>query len=193
MVSPPQPVTRPDDWVLVLSAHEMVRRLARRTVRRWSPDLDDHEEDLEHVGLLVLHQLAPQFDPERCPRFDAFAWPWVSKAMSRFARRRVKQFGGVEVLGEDGGLEQRHEGDEIPGWVASYWRRFDPESPDATRTALDEAIDLHGLPLNDEERTLVELRLQGFFEREIAERTGLSYKAVRIRLRRVRDRLREAT
>lgn len=164
MVTPPQPVTRPDDWVLVLSAHEMVRRLARREVRRWSPDLDGLEGDLEHVGLLVLHRLAPRYDPERCPQFARYARPWVGTAMWRFARRHVRALGDREPLAGDASA-------------------FMPDT--------EGAVSVHDLPIDAEERAVLELRLQGYSEAASAERLGVCRKVVRIRLRRLRERLQD--
>lgn len=152
-------------------------RLAWRYVHRYehrAAQLGVTTEDLYSEALEALWWAAVRWDPDRDVPFVRFAGISVDLRLRRYlyrrARRRQPLILSLEmVLGEDQTLEDRM-------GVEMDWTSLDAED--------------WMIRLSPRDRQLVRMRLAGYSYPEIADRLGVSLRAVYMRMSRLRRKLR---
>jgi RNA polymerase sigma-70 factor (ECF subfamily) len=164
------PPSRPD-WGAALVAHE---GWLRKVILARTGEVQAVEEVFQRVALAAVEQAAPLIDSAKIA-------PWLHRLAvihsARYRRTMGRERRAMRSINErPAHLNNGHAGDVL-GWVVARERR------DQTRLALArlDGADVEMLMLKYGER---------WSYRQIAERLGITEKAVDSRLTRARDRLR---
>ena len=161
------------------------QKLAYFTLHRYFKTLAD-DEDFQQEALVGLWRACKAFDPERGCMFSTLACQCIRNAVLYELRQRKRH----EVSG-DFSL------DDAPPTIASDNTCAtladiieDPHAQDA-HEVLDGKQYLQGLP--EDERAILEMRMQGMSQAQIAEITNQSQGNLSKRLKRIRAGYEKAT